>query len=141
MLLTVDRYGKDNDYGMLKHEFGMMMADPEPEQIFEEYEPEKYDCIAVDDEYVQAVAEKLARVSVYWHGLDRPESGLAYHGITLIPPESMTSLAGNGLMNSRWMSRLDTSSRTMMSRALLRTPPSSTNLSGRCFLANSDRRS
>ena len=28
---------------MLKHEFGMMMADPEPGQIFEEYEPEKYD--------------------------------------------------------------------------------------------------
>lgn len=42
---------------MLKHQFGIMMTDPEPEQIFEEYEPEKYDCIAVDDEYVQAVAE------------------------------------------------------------------------------------
>ena len=65
------------------------MADPEPEQIFEEYEPEKYDCIAVDDEYVQEEAEMLAGVSVYWHGLDRPESGLAYHGITLIPPESI----------------------------------------------------
>ena len=89
LLLTVGRYGKDNDYGMLKHEFGMMMADPEPGQIFEEYEPDKYDCIAVDDEYVQAVAEKLAGVSVYRHGLDRPESGLAYHGITLIPPESI----------------------------------------------------
>ena len=37
---------------MLKHEFGMMMADPRPGQIFEEYEPEQYDCIAVDDEYV-----------------------------------------------------------------------------------------
>ena len=61
-------------------------------QIFEEYEPEKYDCIAVDDEYVQEVAEMLAGVSVYWHGLDRPESGLAYHGITLIPPESMADV-------------------------------------------------
>lgn len=77
---------------MLKHEFGIMMTDPAPEQIFEEYEPEKYDCIAVDDEYVQAVAEKLAGVSVYWHGLDRPESGLAYHGITLIPPESIAKV-------------------------------------------------
>ena len=92
MLLTVDRYGKDNDYGMLKHQFGIMMTDPAPEQIFEEYEPEKYDCIAVDDEYVQEVAEMLAGVSVYWHGLDRPESGLAYHGITLIPPESMADV-------------------------------------------------
>ena len=74
---------------MLKHQFGIMMADPELGQIFEEYEPEKYDCIAVDDEYVQEVAEMLAGVSVYWHGLDRPESGLVYHGITLIPPESI----------------------------------------------------
>ena len=77
---------------MLKHEFGMMMADPEPGQIFEEYEPDKYDCIAVDDEYVQVVAEKLAGVRVYWHGLDRPESGLAYHGITLIPLESIAEV-------------------------------------------------
>ena len=77
---------------MLKHQFGLMMADLEPEQIFEEYEPDKYDCIAVDDEYVQAVAEKLAGVRVYWHSLDRPESGLAYHGITLIPPESMAEV-------------------------------------------------
>ena len=58
---------------MLKHEFGMMMADPEPEQIFEEYEPEKYDCIAVDDEYVQEVAEMLAGVFIgtAWTDLSR----------------------------------------------------------------------
>ena len=73
---------------MLKHEFGMMMADPEPGQIFEEYEPEKYDCIAVNDECVQAVIEKLKGIKCYCHGLDRPETGLAYHGITLILPES-----------------------------------------------------
>ena len=30
--------------------------------------------------------------SPYWHGLDRPESGLAYHGITLIPPESIAKV-------------------------------------------------
>ena len=77
---------------MLKHQFGIMMADPEPGQIFEEYEPEKYDCIAVGDEYIQEVVEKLAGVSVYWHGLDRPESGLACHGITLIPPESIAEV-------------------------------------------------
>ena len=74
---------------MLKHEFGMMMVDPKPGQIFEEYEPEKHDCIAVDDECVQATAERLKRIKCYWHGLDSPEAGLAYHGITLIPPESV----------------------------------------------------
>ncbi|MBP3805635.1 MAG: hypothetical protein J6I76_17400 [Oribacterium sp.] len=28
---------------MLKYEFGIMMVDSKPGQIFEEYEPEKYD--------------------------------------------------------------------------------------------------
>ena len=49
---------------MLKHQFGIMMTDPEPGQIFEEYEPEKYDCITVDDECVQAVIESLKAQSV-----------------------------------------------------------------------------
>ena len=65
------------------------MADPEPGQIFEMYEPEKYDCIAVDDECIQAVIERMKGIKCYWHSLDRPEAGLAYHGITLIPPESV----------------------------------------------------
>ena len=73
----------------MKHEFGMMMVDPEPGQIFEEYEPEEYDCIAVDDDCVQAVIERLKGIKCYWHSLDRTEVGLAYHGITLIPPESV----------------------------------------------------
>ena len=42
--------------------------------------------------YVQDVAEKLAGVSAYWHSLDRSESGLVYHGITLIPPESIAEV-------------------------------------------------
>ena len=78
----------------MKHEFGMMMADPEPGRIFEEYEPEKYDCIAVDDECIQAVIERLKGIKCYWHSLNRPEAGLAYHGITLIPPESIAKVIG-----------------------------------------------
>ena len=77
---------------MLKHQFGIMMTDPEPGQIFGEYEPEKYDCIAVDDECIQAVIERVKSLKCYWHSLDRPEAGLAYHGITLIPPESIAEV-------------------------------------------------
>lgn len=54
---------------MLKHEFGMMMADPEPGQKFEEYDPEKYDCIAVDDECVQAVIEFVQDIEFYMMSL------------------------------------------------------------------------
>ena len=74
---------------MLKHEFGIMPEKPESGQTFKEYEPETYDCITVDDECVLAVAKRMKRIKCYWHSLDRPEAGLAYYGITLIPPESM----------------------------------------------------
>ena len=77
---------------MATHEFGIMPQDPAPGERYDTYEPERYSCVAVDDELVEALAEKLADVPVYWHTLDRPEKGLAYCGITLIPPESIPAL-------------------------------------------------
>ena len=74
---------------MATHEFGIMPRDPAPGERYDTYEPERYGCVAVDDELVEALAEKLVDVPVYWHTLDRPEKGLAYCGITLIPPESI----------------------------------------------------
>lgn len=50
---------------MLKYEFGIMMVDSKPGQKFEEYESEKYDCIAVDDECVLVVIERLKGVKCY----------------------------------------------------------------------------
>ena len=50
-----------------------------------------------------------------------------------MPSLSMVMRAMCGLMNSRWMRQLHTSSRTMTSRALLRCPPSSTKESGSHF--------
>lgn len=77
---------------MATHEFGIMPQDPAPRERYDTYEPERYGCVAVDDELVEALAEKLADVPVYWHTLDRPEKGLAYCGITLIPPESIPAI-------------------------------------------------
>ena len=34
----------------------------------------------------------LKGIKCYWHSLDRPEAGLAYHGITLIPPVSIAEM-------------------------------------------------
>ena len=36
---------------LAKHEFGIMQDAPEPEKRYDEYEPRKYNCIAVDDDY------------------------------------------------------------------------------------------
>lgn len=77
---------------MAAHEFGIMLRDPAPGERYDTYEPERYGCVAVDDELAEVLAEKLADVPVYWHTLDRPERGLAYCGITLIPPGSIPAV-------------------------------------------------
>lgn len=74
---------------MAKHEFGIMDVAPMLEQEYNNYEPEKYDCISVHDDYIEPLLEKLSVVDCFWHTLSRPEKNLAYCGITLIPPYSL----------------------------------------------------
>uniref|UniRef100_UPI0025B76793 hypothetical protein n=2 Tax=Peptostreptococcaceae TaxID=186804 RepID=UPI0025B76793 len=52
----------------------------------------KYDCIVVDDNFIDPILIDLQKVDCYWHTLQNPAKGLAYYGITLIPPESMDIL-------------------------------------------------
>ncbi len=70
-----------------------MQAAPEHGRRYDDYEPQKYDCISVDDDYVEIIDAKLSRTDFYWHTLDVPAKGLAYTGVTLIPPASVQSLA------------------------------------------------
>lgn len=74
---------------MLKHEFGIMQKNLKSEERFDSYEPQKYDCIQVDDDLIEPIMMELQSVNCYWHTLQRMEKGLAYCGITLIPPKSM----------------------------------------------------
>lgn len=79
---------------MAKHEFGMMPAPPAADKRYDEYEPQRYHCIALDDEAVERLDPCWQRLPVYWHTLAVPGNGLAYCGVTLIPPESLeTALA------------------------------------------------
>lgn len=73
---------------VLCHEFGIMDRAPQPGERYDCYEPEKYRCIQVSDDDLQPVLEAFCRGKAYWHTLDKPEMGLAYCGVTLIPPES-----------------------------------------------------
>lgn len=77
---------------MAKHDFGIMQTAPKAGKRYDSFTPEKYSCISVDDDYIQPLLEKLGNVKCFWHTLDRPEFGLAYCGITLIPPESFGSI-------------------------------------------------
>ena len=74
---------------MASHEFGIMQEAPVLGQRFDEYEPDNYHCIKVDDDVLELVAEQLCAADCYWHALDVPGKGLAYCGITLIPPASL----------------------------------------------------
>ena len=69
-----------------------MQDAPEPVKRYDEYEPRKYNCIAVDDDYVEDIDAKLNDIDFYWHTIQWPTKGLAYTGITLIPPISMQAV-------------------------------------------------
>ncbi|MBU5582416.1 hypothetical protein KQJ29_20895 [Enterococcus sp. S181_ASV_20] len=69
----------------LKHEFGII--DKLTETSYEEYTPEKFHYISIDDAHIQILLRPLSLLKTYFHALDRPEYGLAYYGTTIIPPE------------------------------------------------------
>ena len=76
---------------MAKHEFGMMQDAPEQGKRYDAYEPQKYDCISVDDDCLEGIVDGFYNMECYWHTLDVKRNGLAYCGITLIPPCSVPS--------------------------------------------------
>lgn len=66
----IDDFDKEKDYG-------------------EEYMPEKYKCVSIDDDILNNWWERLVTMKSYFHCYSRPETALARYGITLIPPESL----------------------------------------------------
>ena len=76
---------------MAKHEFGIMHNAPERGKRYDEYEPQKYNCISVEDELLETVDRKFNEIDFYWHTLDVNGKSIAYCGVTLIPPDSMNA--------------------------------------------------
>jgi len=70
------------------NEFGII-EQFEKDKDYSKYEPEKYHCIAVDDDIVNNLIKPLSIMKSYWHSFSHPEFGLDHWGITLIPPESL----------------------------------------------------
>ena len=86
---------------------------------YDEYEPWKYACISVDDAYLEGVVERLTSIDFYWHTLSVKGKGLAYCGVTLVPPCSLKAfidviadnselselkkLLENALSNNKWV--------------------------------------
>lgn len=76
----------------MKHEFGIMPRTPGDER-YDDYLPEMYAAIAVDDALIEPLMGELDGIPTYYHTRLVPGWGLAYCGITLIPPESAPRFA------------------------------------------------
>lgn len=70
----------------MTHEFGIMAEDPLSEERYDRYEPWEYNAISVHDDFIEPLMPRLNEVDMFWHTLAVPGKGLAYCGITLIPP-------------------------------------------------------
>ena len=67
------------------------MQNPPKQGIrYDKYEPQKYNCISVDDVYLEDIVSYFNHIDFYWHTLDIKGKGLEYCGITLIPPKSLS---------------------------------------------------
>ncbi len=59
------------------------------ERDYSEYEPQKYNFVAINDDYLSDWWNDLSLIKTYFHSHNRPEFALARYGVTLIPPESV----------------------------------------------------
>lgn len=68
------------------HEFGIInnfSADGLSE--YNEYNPQKYNCISVDDDYIIPILDKLTNLETINPCIPEKYNGLCYYGITIIP--------------------------------------------------------
>lgn len=73
---------------MPKHEFGLMEKTPRLHARYDKYEPEKYRCLEIEDYDIEPLFMDVQEIPCFYHTRQKPGTGLAYCGITLIPPES-----------------------------------------------------
>lgn len=71
------------------HEFGIL-DDLDKQKDYIQYEPHKYNCVSVNDDIIKSLDKYLSAMKTYFHSFSRSEFGLAYYGITIIPPESLS---------------------------------------------------
>lgn len=72
---------------MAKHEFGIIPK--VSKKCYDTYEPNKYDCISIHDDLIEPLCLQLSTIDMFAHSTEEPYKGLAYCGITLIPPTSL----------------------------------------------------
>ncbi|MBQ3490050.1 MAG: hypothetical protein IJA86_05640 [Clostridia bacterium] len=89
---------------MIKAEFGIIENFNENGD-YTEYCPEKYHCVAIDDDrYLNDWWKALSQIdtfNVYAKGILQPQKALSRWGITVIPPSSLPALLDIVLSDKR----------------------------------------
>ena len=75
------------------HEFGIMPEPPVRGRRYEEYEPQKYQPLALVHDDDLLTIDYGNNIDFFWHTTDISGKGLAAYGITLISPEVAHQLA------------------------------------------------
>ena len=57
---------------------------------YSKYQPEKYNCISIDDDYILPLGEKLYGIKMINPCLNEKCKTLCYYGVTIIPVESLS---------------------------------------------------
>ena len=70
-------------------QFGIIDQFEKSKDYSSDYEPQKYNCVAIDDDILNDWWSELILVKTYFHCFNRPSYALARWGVTLIPPESL----------------------------------------------------
>lgn len=90
---------------MPRHEFGII-EDNQIKNIFT-YDPEEYNCISIDDDFILPLIGSFKIVKTYYHNFYRPDFGLAYWGITLIPIDSLSQFQEILVSNKQYFNSLE----------------------------------
>ena len=74
------------------HEFGIIEHFSSRIKKYSKYQPEKYNCISIDDDYILPLGEKIYGIKMINPCLNEKCKTLCYYGVTIIPVESLLSL-------------------------------------------------
>ena len=72
------------------HEFGIIEHFSSRIKKYSKYQPEKYNCISIDDDYILPLGEKIYGIKMINPCLNEKCKTLCYYGVTIIPVESLS---------------------------------------------------
>ena len=73
------------------HEFGILPTVPKPGEEFDDT-PQKYNCVTIEDDLLECYGQAINALDCCWNTIDQREKGLAWYGISLLPPATAGQL-------------------------------------------------